>query len=124
VGWFAGSNASGTAVRTTLAGGLANAGVLLADGPIGGAGRWVAANAKWLRVAVGVLGAVVLLWGNDVSLPRLFWSLLLVVVLLGVVQVLVGAGRDAGAFSPVPGAATSDPQDTVTDVAGVPGGGP
>jgi hypothetical protein len=124
VGWFAGSNPSGTAVRTTIAGGLETAGARLADGPVGRAGRWVAANAKWLRVAVGVLGAVVLLWGNDVSLPRLFWSLLLVVVLLGVVQVLVGAGRDAGALSPVPAAATSDPQDTVTGTAGVPGGGP
>jgi hypothetical protein len=124
VGWFAGSNPSGTAVRTTIAGGLETAGARLADGPVGRAGRWVAANAKWLRVAVGVLGAVVLLWGNDVSLPRLFWSLLLVVVLLGVVQVLVGAGPDAGALSPVPAAATSDPQDTVTGTAGVPGGGP
>ncbi len=102
VGWFAGSNRSGTAVRTTLAGGLQTAGAGLADGPVGGAGRWVAANARWLRVAVGVLGAVVLLWGNDVSLPRLFWSLALVVVLLGVVQVLVGAGRGTGAASPMP----------------------
>jgi hypothetical protein len=64
----------------------------MADGPAGGAGRWSTTNAGWLRVAVGVLGTVVLLWGNDVSLSRLFWSLGLVVVLLGVVQVLVGAG--------------------------------
>ena len=83
VGWFTGSNTSGTAVRTTLSGGLETAGAGLADGPVGGAGRWVAANARWLRVAVGVLGAVVLLWGNDVSLSRLLWSLLLTVVLLG-----------------------------------------
>ena len=39
------------------------------------------ANARWLRVVVGLLGVVVLLWGNDVSLSRLFWSLVLVVVL-------------------------------------------
>jgi hypothetical protein len=44
---------------------------------------------------VGVVGVVVLLWGNDVSVSRLVWSLLLVVVLLAVVQVLVGAGRRA-----------------------------
>jgi hypothetical protein len=112
VGWFAGSNASGTAVRSTLAGGLESAGARLADGPIGGAGQWVAANARWLRVAVSVLGAVVLLWGNDVSLPRLFWSLALVVVLLGVVQVLVGAGRAADAYRPVPPAGTGDTLDT------------
>jgi hypothetical protein len=95
VGWFTGSNASGTAVRTTLSGGLESVGAKLADGSLGGAGRWVAANARWLRVAVGVLGVVVLLWGTDVSVSRLGWSLLLVVVLLAVVQVLVGAGRGA-----------------------------
>jgi hypothetical protein len=122
VGWFAGSNASGTAVRTTLAGGLESAGARLADGPVGGAGRWVAANARWLRVTVGVLGAVVLLWGNDVSPSRLIWSLLLVVVLLGIVQVLVGAGRGTGAASPAPAAATGYAQDTVVDTVGPPGG--
>ncbi len=92
-GWFAGSNASGTAVRTWVSGGLETAGAAMADGPVGGAGRWTTANAQWLRIAVGLLGTVVLLWGNDASLSRLFWSLVLVVVLLGVVQVLVGAGR-------------------------------
>jgi hypothetical protein len=100
VGWFAGSNASGAAVRRTLSGGLETAGAALAGGPLGGAGRWVAANARWLRVAVGVLGAVVLLWGNDVSMSRLVWSLVLVVVLLGVVQVLVGAGGATDARQP------------------------
>ena len=93
VGWFTGSNASGTAVRTTLSGGLESVGAKLADTPLGDAGRWVTANARWLRVAVGALGVVVLLWGNDISVSRLFWSLLLVVVLLAVVQILVGAGR-------------------------------
>ena len=87
-GWFTGSNKSGTAVRATLSGGLETAGAALADGPVGGAGRWVAANARWLRIAVGVLGAVVLLWGNDVSPSRLLWSLVLVLVLLALVQVL------------------------------------
>ena len=95
VGWFTGSNASGTAVRMTVSGGLESVGAQLADGPLGGAGRWVAANARWLRVAVGVLGVVVLLWGNDVSVSRLLWALLLVVVLLAVVQVLAGAGHRA-----------------------------
>ena len=71
VGWFTGSNASGTAVRTTLSGGLESVGAQLADTPLGGAGRWVAANARWLRVAVGVVGVVVLLWGTDVSVSQL-----------------------------------------------------
>ena len=64
VGWFTGSNASGTAVRTTLSGGLESVGAQLADTPLGGAGRWVAANARWLRVAVGVVGVVVLVVGQ------------------------------------------------------------
>ena len=101
-GWFTGSNASGTAVRSTVSGGLETVGAALADGPVGGAGRWVAANARWLRVAIGVLGAVVLLWGNDVSLSRLLWSLVLVVVLLAVVQVLVGAGGRKAPPAPRP----------------------
>jgi len=66
-------------------------GSALADGPVAGAGRWVASNARWLRVVVGVLGVVVLLWGNDVSLSRLFWSVVVIAVLLGVIQVLIGA---------------------------------
>ena len=108
VGWFTGSNASGTAVRTTLSGGLESVGAQLADGPLGGAGRWVAANARWLRVAVGVGGVVVLLWGNDVSVSRLRWSLLFVVVLLAVVQILVGAGQRADR-RPSAGASSTHP---------------
>jgi len=91
-GWFAGSNAPGTAVRTWVSGGLETAGAAMADGPVGGAGRWTRANARWLRVAVAGLGTLILLWGADVSPSRLFWSLVLVVVLLGVLQVMVGAG--------------------------------
>jgi hypothetical protein len=109
VGWFTGSNASGTAVRTTLSGGLESVGAKLADTPLGGAGRWVAANARWLRVAVGMLGVVVLLWGNDVSVSRLGWSLLGVVVLLAVVQILVGAGRRGADRRPSAGEPSTHP---------------
>ncbi|MGH3476226.1 MAG: hypothetical protein ACRDQD_05250 [Nocardioidaceae bacterium] len=63
-GWFTGSNATGTAVRTTLSGGLETAGARLADGPVADTGRWVAGNARWLRIAAGVLGAIVLLWAT------------------------------------------------------------
>ena len=127
-GWFAGTNASGTAVRTTLAGGLETAGARLADGPVAGTGRWVAANARWLRIAVGVLGAIVLLWGNDVSPSRLAWSLVFTVVLLGVVQVLVGAGRETGASIPEPtalsGTAVGDAPERAVETVGGPGGSP
>ena len=92
-GWFAGSNRYGTTARTTIGGGLESVGARLGDGPVGGAGRWVAANVTWLRVAVVALGGVVLLWGNNVTMDRLWWSLALVLGLLVVLQVLVGAGR-------------------------------
>ncbi|WP_328521082.1 hypothetical protein [Kribbella sp. NBC_00359] len=106
IGWFAGSNRYGTAVRGGVTGGLEGIGGALADSPVGGAGRWVAANVRWLRVVVALLGVVVLLWGNNISLSRLFWSLALVVGLLAVLQVLVGAGRAPVASGPVapPGA--------------------
>jgi hypothetical protein len=92
-GWFAGSNGYGTTARTTIGGGLEKLGAALGDGPVGGAGRWVVTNVTWMRVAVVVLGGVVLLWGNNVSMNRLWWSLALVLGLLVVLQVLVGAGR-------------------------------
>lgn len=92
MGWFAGPSRPGRAFRTAVSRDLEKAGAAMADGPVGDAGRWVETNAKWLRITVGVLGTVVLLWGNDVSISRLLWSLVLVVVLLSVVQVLVGAG--------------------------------
>jgi hypothetical protein len=94
-GWFAGSNTYGTAVRTTVTGGLEAAGARLAGNQVGGAGRWVAGNVRWLPGAVVVLGFVALFWGNDVSVPQLWWSLALVLFLLVVVQILVGAGRAA-----------------------------
>jgi hypothetical protein len=102
VGWFAGRNAFGSAARSTVSGGLEAVGAQLADTSPAGAGRWVAANAGWLRYAVGVLGAVVLLWGNNISEARLVWSLALVVVLLMAVQVLVGVGRGSRRTSPEP----------------------
>jgi len=94
-GAFAGSNKYGTAVRTGLSGGLEGTGVRLADGWVGGVGRWVVPNVEWLRTVVVVLGFVVLLWGNNASLSRMWWSLALVLVLLALVQVLVCAGRTA-----------------------------
>ncbi len=101
-GWFIGSNRSGTAVRTTVSGGLESVGGAMADGPVGGAGRWVAGNAMWLRIAAVVVGAIVLFWGNDIAPSRLGWSLLLVLALLVVIQVLVGAGRRAPGTPVVP----------------------
>jgi hypothetical protein len=118
-GWFTGSNRAGTAARSTVSGGLQTVGAPLADGPVGGAGRWVAANARWLRVVIGVLGVVVLLWGNDLSPTRLLWSLVLVVVLLAVVQVLIGAGGRSGTSTRAPAGdaepVTDDPRHRVAE---------
>lgn len=93
-GWFAGS--SGVVVRRAVTGGLERTGAQVAstsDGRLAGVGRWVAANVVWLRTVAVLLGAVVLLWGNDPTLPRLWWALALSVVLLAGVQILVGAGQ-------------------------------
>ena len=101
-GWFTSRTASGTAVRHAVSGVLESAGAAMTE-HLGGAGKWVAGQSTWLRIVAGVLGAVVLLWGNDVSPSRLLWSLLLVVALLAGIQVLIGAGRAKGV------AANSDP---------------
>ncbi|MEU6135383.1 hypothetical protein [Nocardioides sp. NPDC047086] len=111
-GWFASSNRYGTAARTTTGRSLENLGAGLAagvgDGTVGGAGRWVAANVAWMRVAVVVLGGVVLLWGNEVTMSRFWWSLALVIGLLVVLQVLVGAGRSREPTASLdPGSATA-----------------
>jgi hypothetical protein len=126
-GWFTGSNRPGTAARSTVSGGLQTVGAALADGPVGGVGRWVAANARWLRVVIGVLGVVVLLWGNDLSPTRLLWSLVLVVVLLVVLQVLIGAGGRSGTSARPPAGdaetVTDDPEERTAQTVG-PGGKP
>jgi hypothetical protein len=116
-GWFAGSNRPGTAFRTTVAGALESAGAAASDGPVGGTGRWVRANAGWVRVAVGALGVLVLLWGNDVSLTRLFWSAVLVVALLAAVQVLVGAGGGTESSPAAPPAEDEAPPAEADQVA-------
>ena len=110
VGWFTGGTKLGIAVRTTVRSGLESVGAALADGPAAATGRWVAPNAVWLRIVIGVLGVITLLWGNQASDPRLFWSFVLVVVLLAALQVLVGTGKAAAPVEPPDPKA--DPPDT------------
>ena len=107
-GWFAGPSRSGVVVRGAVRGGLERAGAALVTDDVRGTAQRAAAQAGWLRACVVVLGAVVLLWGNDVSLTRWWWSFGLVVFLLAVIQVVVGAGRPAE--TPV---APSVPQEPV-----------
>ena len=113
VGWFAGRTRLGTAARTTTSNGLETVGASVAGTRMAGAGRWTLANALWLRIAAGVLGAIVLLWGANVSVSRLFWSVFLVVVLLAVIQVLVGTGRAADLHSDDEHPPPAEPPDTV-----------
>jgi hypothetical protein len=115
VGWFTGHTKLGTAVRSTLSRNLESAGSSLGDSSAAGAGRWTAANAGWLRIAIGVLGVVVLLWGNEASPTRLFWAAVVVIVLLAAVQVLVGTGKAA---------APGKPPDPGIDRPGTNGGDP
>ena len=91
-GWFAGRTSSGVAVRRATCGVLESAGAAMVT-QIGGVGRWVVGNAFWLRIVAVVLGAFVLVWGNQVSPSRLLWSMILTVALLFGIQVLVGAGN-------------------------------
>ena len=103
-GLYAGTNRYGAAIRTSVGDGLEGIGSTMADsGPeaVAGTGRWVAANVAWLRVVGVAVGAVVLLWGNDVSLSRLWWSLALVIVILACLQVLVGAARHTRPADPL-----------------------
>ena len=99
-GCFAGQNKYGTAVRTTVASGLENVGARAGGGQVGTVGRWVAANRTWLRVVAVALGVLVLLWGNQISMERLWWALATVVVALAAIQVLVGAGQDTREAEP------------------------
>jgi hypothetical protein len=105
VGWFTLPTGTGAAARGAISGGLATLGSALPNG-LAGAGQWVAANARWMRVAIGVVGVVVLLWGNDISLSRLFCSLAFVGVLLAVIEILKGAARGSSRsgepLAPVP----------------------
>ena len=92
-GLFAGANRYGTAVRSTMAGGLEKIGTSIggsgldARRPLGGGERGMAPGgrhrARQRRTAVG----------QQRHPDRLWWSLALVLVLLAVLQVLVGAGR-------------------------------
>ena len=110
VGWFAGATKLGTATRATISGGLESVGAAAADSPVAQAGRWVVPNAVWLRIVIGLVGVVTLFWGNNASESRLFWSVVVVVVLLAALQVLVGVGKAAMTSTPPdPG---SEPPDT------------
>ncbi len=65
----------------------------LPAGPITSSGAWVAAHARWLRVAVGVLFAIIVGIGNDLSVARSIWAALIALVLLGIIQVWAASGR-------------------------------
>jgi hypothetical protein len=99
-GWFAGSNKYGTAVRNTVTDALQGIGVRLAGRRLSSAGHWISTNLVSLWTAIGLLAAVILLWGNNVSSSRFRWSVAFVIILLAILQILVGAGRGARKTGP------------------------
>ena len=62
-------------------------------GPIVSSGAWVAAHARWLRVAVAVIFTIIVVIGNDLSVARTIWAALIALLLLGIIQVWAAAGR-------------------------------
>lgn len=62
-------------------------------GPITSSGAWVAAHARWLRVAVAAIFTIIVIIGNDLSVARTIWAALIALVLLGIIQVWAAAGR-------------------------------
>jgi hypothetical protein len=112
-GWFASRSRTATTVRGAVRNGLEDAGASLTGGhPVAGAG-WVAHNLGWLRAVAVAVAGVVLLWGNQATLQRWWWSLALAVVLLVALQVITGAARGVSA-APAPAAAPTDPVEPPT----------
>ena len=92
-GWYAGRTATARVTRGFIVNGLESVGAAFSVSQVRDTGRWVAANIRWLRVVIGLLATVVLVWGNAITRERLFWSFVLMIALLAVAQVLVGAGK-------------------------------
>lgn len=63
------------------------------DGPLTSSGEWVARHARWLRVGVAVLFAIIVVAGNDLSMSRTLWAAAIALLLLMVIQVWAAAGR-------------------------------
>ena len=102
LGWFAGSSRSARAVRAPVAGGLERAGAEVSEQHVSQAGRWVEANVRWLQACAGAIGFVILFWGSDVTMTRLWWSLATVIVLLVLLRVLVGAAHPSPSSGTAP----------------------
>lgn len=64
-------------------------------GPITNSGAWVARNARWLRVGVAALFALIVIIGNDLSIARTIWAAVIALILLAVVQVWAATSRTA-----------------------------
>lgn len=62
-------------------------------GPITNSGVWVASNARYLRGAVFVIFAIILIMGNNLDLARTIWAAAIGLILLAIIQVWVAAGR-------------------------------
>ena len=62
-------------------------------GPITSSGTWVVEHARWLRVGVAAVFALIVVIGNDLSLSRTLWATVIALILLMIIQVWAAAGR-------------------------------
>lgn len=93
-GYVAGSSRAGTAVRTYCRDGLERAGAALAA-PLGSLGGAVTRWQNGFRWAATAFGFVVLLWGLQPTVARLWWCTTGVIALYAGIQILVGAHKAA-----------------------------
>ncbi|TAK68302.1 MAG: hypothetical protein EPO13_12200 [Actinomycetota bacterium] len=116
VGWLAGGTRGGIAVRRWIGRALAGGGAALPEGPLSTAGAWLARRRTAAAVVVVVLGVLVLLLGGTITVAKVLWTLVAVLVVLAVIQVLAGAARSAAGPEPM----AADPVATGPAAAGPP----
>ena len=63
------------------------------QGPITHSGAWVGAHARWMRVGVAVIFALIVLVGNDLSVARTLWAAVIALVLLALIEVWSASAR-------------------------------
>ena len=75
------------ALRGSVNGLAGKIGGTIPEGPVTRSGAWIAQNARWLRVAVAVLFAVIVVWGGQLSVDRTLIAALIALILLAIIQV-------------------------------------
>ena len=95
IGWFIGDSPSSIASRTWLSTMLSGGGARVKS--LAGVGAWVKPRRTWLRAVVIAVGALTLIAADRISGAILFWTLVAVLVGIGVIEFLAGAAAPDGA---------------------------